>query len=210
MRKLKIALTQRVVEAQGYAERRDCLAQDWAVRLDSWGMLPLPLPNRIADAGALLSALTPDLVILTGGDDFGATPDRDVFELALIDAALATGLPVLGVCRGMQILNHRAGGRLARVEGHAGTGHPVAFIPSWQHLYGRDVEVNSFHGWGVPAAGLGAGLIPAALDGAGNIEAFHLDGRLAAGIMWHPERRAELAGDRLLIETLARREIPWQ
>lgn len=206
---LRIALTQRVVAAPGYAEQRDCLAQDWALRLDSWGMAPFPLPNCLRDAAAHLELVAPDLVILTGGDDLGATPERDRFEHALVDAALAAGVPVLGVCRGMQLLNQRAGGHMARVEGHAGTAHLLTIAPAWREFYGETVEANSFHGWAVPAAGLGAGLVSAAFDADGNVEAFWLTGRRAAGIMWHPERRAELPGDRALIESLAQRRTPW-
>lgn len=207
---LRIALTQRVVVAAGTGERRDCLAQDWGYRFCQWDMVPMPVPNGLDDPFRLLSHWAPDLLVLTGGDDLGATPDRDATEEALLEGALAAGLPVLGVCRGLQLINRHFGGVLAAVEGHVASRHAVRIEPPWQEFYGAAAEVNSFHSWGVAPPGLGKGLVPAAFDPDGRIEAFHLPGRPLAAVMWHPERGEALAADRRLIEILAQRTYPWR
>ena len=80
--------------------------------------------------------------MLTGGNDLAAlggdAPERDATENALLDAAEARGLPVLGVCRGMQLIQQRCAVPLRRVEGHV---TPSQII----HIDGEPAEVNSYH-----------------------------------------------------------------
>ena len=91
------------------------------------GGLPLILPVlRPADAQEALGGL--DALVLSGGGDvepslygeapvpqtYGVRPDRDAWELALVAAAQALELPVLGVCRGLQVLNVAGGGTLVQ------------------------------------------------------------------------------------------------
>ena len=62
----------RVVTAEGYAERRDAISQEWTQLLESWGAIPILLPNTLSDISALLEIV--DLVILTGGNDVTVNP----------------------------------------------------------------------------------------------------------------------------------------
>ncbi len=94
--------------------------------LESAGLVPLAVPTMLAAdrAGAALAAVRG--LVLTGGEDvapdrYGATPHprlgevdpvRDAAELALITAARARHLPILAICRGIQILNVALGGTL--------------------------------------------------------------------------------------------------
>lgn len=184
----RIGLTQRVEVVPDYGERRDCLDQAWTALLGELGLTPVPLPNTVSDPGALRRHLGLDGVILTGGNDLaelpdarGAAPERDRFERALLASCLDDGIPVLGICRGLQVLNVACGGRLVRVEGHVATRHRVE-----GDRFGR--EVNSFHGWGIPADGVGAGLEALGLAPDGTVEALRREGGGALGLMWHPER----------------------
>ena len=206
---VRVALSQRMAEGGEHSELRDCLAQDWALRLSDWGMVPIPIPNRLSDFASHFDAVRPHLLVLTGGDDLGATPERDRSERAMLAHALATDLPVLGVCRGYQLLNDYFGGRLERVQNHVASRHPVDFATGWDALYGASAEVNSFHAWAVPANGLGRELAAAAFDREGHIEACHLPGHPVAAVMWHPERPDPIAGDRTLVHTLAQGNAPW-
>ena len=90
----------------------------WSVWDDEAVLLPRSYVTAIQRAGGLALLLPPDQVvgpgewlslldglILAGGADYGDVPDRDAFEIALGIAALDADLPLLGVCRGMQLMN---------------------------------------------------------------------------------------------------------
>ena len=206
---LRIALSTREVTAPNTGEVRDALARDWTTRLNQWDMLPLPVPKGIKDTAGFVSAVAPDLLVLTGGDDWGVTPDRDTSERELLAAAREHGLPVIGVCRGLQMLNLHFGGTLVSVEGHVARDHAVDFIVPWQAIYGEQVTVNSFHNLAIAEAGLAEPLVAAARDADGFVEAVHHREETIAGVMWHPERPAAPDADRRLFETMARGERFW-
>jgi putative glutamine amidotransferase len=154
-----------------------------------------------------------DGLILAGGSDvdpatYGAAPHpetrgtnagRDRFELALARAALERDMPVLGICRGMQMLNVACGGTLEQhlgdVQTHRHTpgefcDHEVELEP--ESLAARaagaaNVGVKSHHHQGVDQ--LGSGLeVTGRTPGDGVIEAIELPGRqFALGVLWHPE-----------------------
>ena len=119
---LKVGLTQRVEVIQDTNERRDCLDQAWTRLLVDNGYLPIPLPNRVEDVDTLIAELEIDGIILTGGNDLshltGATntaPERDAFERRLLERCADLDIPVLGVCRGMQMMVAHFGGELVAV-----------------------------------------------------------------------------------------------
>jgi putative glutamine amidotransferase len=143
-------------------------------------------------------------------------PDRDVMAAALVDAALAQGKPVFGICRGFQELNVHFGGTLARdmatpgraIQHHSAEGvafdamfahaHPVDIQPGGllEGLYGaRQLTVNSVHYQG--AAKLGAGLRVEAVAPDGVVEAFsRLDGSAPVlAVQWHPEWQPQANAD---------------
>ena len=87
------------------------LPRSYATAVQRAGGLALLLPpDEVVDASEWLSLL--DGLILGGGADLGVVPDRDAFETALGLAALDVDLPLLGVCRGMQVMNVARGGTL--------------------------------------------------------------------------------------------------
>jgi putative glutamine amidotransferase len=189
----RLGITQRVENVQHYSERRDCLDQRWSTIALHLGYLPLPLPNLAADqVPQLLDNLQLDGVLLSGGnsitnlepDSEDAAPERDGFESALLEQAIARKLPVIGVCRGMQLINFNLGGRLSPITGHVAERHALT--------QEGDVQipgvVNSYHNWAIPRDGLAAELTPLAFDLAGNVEAFECSEKNLLGIMWHPER----------------------
>jgi putative glutamine amidotransferase len=178
------------------------------------GALPFVLPVlEWADAEEVLSGL--DGLLLTGGGDvaascfgedpvpeaYGVDSGRDAWELALVAAAGVAGLPILGLCRGLQVLNVAAGGTLIQhlpvgtddshkqYERDCETVHPVEVDPgsllaaiSGQRAFG----VNTLHHQAV--ADVGAGLRPVAWAPDGVIEAAEsVDDRPLLGVQWHPE-----------------------
>jgi len=124
--------------------------------------------------------------------------DRDTIELDLIDAFMAQGKPILGICRGCQILNARFGGKLwqdipARfgVDHGGGVRHSIEIEPQTllSSLFGASAIVNSYHHQAI--ARLGEGLVSVAKARAGDewiIEAFSHESYPLLGVQWHPER----------------------
>ncbi|WP_245575236.1 gamma-glutamyl-gamma-aminobutyrate hydrolase family protein [Chitinibacter tainanensis] len=181
-------------------ERRDALDQRLIDVLAECGLLAIPVPNRPERVAELWNAVRPQGVVLSGGNDLshygGSSLERDKTESILLELALAEHLPVLGICRGFQMLVHYLGGKLHRLNGHTGTRHQVNGLVGNQRF---DSDVNSYHDWGI--AELGEILQPLAHAADGSVEAAGHHGHRVLGIMWHPEREPSLSGlDRKLIE----------
>ena len=198
----RIGVTQRADDVAGRDERRDALDQQWTVLLDREGFWPIPIPNRLSDPAAFLADVAIDAIVLSGGNDLGTAPERDATEGALLDAATDSDIPVLGVCRGLQLMVAHAGGTLHRVDGHVARPHPIARVEphDWPLRDGR--VVNSFHGWGVTTDALGPELIPLAVAPDGTVEAIARRGQRQVAVMWHPERDAAPADDVELLRAL--------
>lgn len=191
----RIGISQRVAHIPEYKERRDCLDQRWFELMLGMGMLPFPLPNISAAMASLLcDELRLEGIILSGGNSLSccdpeapdAAPERDAFEAALIDYAVPRSIPIVGVCRGMQMLNVHSGGRLSHIEGHSGLHHPLNVEAGWVDKLPK--EVNSYHNYGIAPDQFASGLRAIAWDENGNIEAFKHESQLIYGMMWHPER----------------------
>jgi gamma-glutamyl-gamma-aminobutyrate hydrolase PuuD len=186
-----VAITQRV-EVAHHGERRDALDQRWGALLAAADLTPLVVPNRLETAQALIGASGEVAgVVLTGGNDLvevgGDAPERDATEHWLLDEAARRGWPVLGVCRGMQLMLQRCGATLERVEGHV--------APSQQVFLEEGPRAkNSYHHWGVRRAAVPPAVSTWAWSEDEVVKAAHF-GADAVGIMWHPERLAPFHDD---------------
>lgn len=185
---IRLAISQRVTIDAATGERRDALDQRWTLFLSACGFSPVLIPNHATTARQLLNLDSISGVLLTGGNDLSAyggdAPERDETEHRLIDWAEQAGVPVLGVCRGMQLLQSRSGVPLVRIEGHVGSRHSL-LLPDGPQV------VNSFHNWGTTTTAPGWNIRAMADDGV--VEAIlHQDGQ-RAGLMWHPERESPFA-----------------
>lgn len=148
-----------------------------------------------------------DAVVLIGGGDvepsrFGSQsagqavdPARDELETALVLGSRERGLPLLGFCRGAQLLNVALGGTLRQVDGHVQTAalsqpaHGVSIDQGTRlasTVSSDRTRVNSFHRWAVDR--IGDGLVVTARAGDGVPEAIEAaDGWYALGVQWHAE-----------------------
>jgi len=191
------------------------------------GGVPVLVPVAAApdECEVLLSRLsTFDGLLLTGGGDVfaefygqvtsnlveGALRERDLTELMLTRAALSQGLPVFGICRGVQVLCVAAGGTLHQdiradlpnaMDHRYHDGNPRSFLAHTVRLQAGsrlttiigsategDLPVNSMHHQAVDAPPPGFAVSAWAPDGV--IEAIELDGnarQYALGVQWHPE-----------------------
>jgi putative glutamine amidotransferase len=129
-----------------------------------------------------------------------ARPERDFREQTLIESALANGVPLLGVCRGMQLLNVVLGGTLHQHvpdvvgnDDHLPTPGtygrvPVKTAPGSRlaAIVGSELDVHCHHHQSVDM--LATGLVPVAWAGDGLVEAIELAGPdFVLGVQWHPE-----------------------
>lgn len=203
-------MTLRITDAVDYAEPRDSISHDWIRCLDAWGMEPLLIPNAVADPACYLKNAELDLLILTGGDSIGDTPLRDKSETILAKTAVRIQLPLLGVCRGMQLICELSGGQTEEIDGHIANEHEIQIAECLQPVYGKACTVNSYHQLGVRRDQLGAGYSLAAEDGDGFAEAMVHAELPVAAIMWHPERDGGHEGDRTLIESMAECGAFWR
>lgn len=189
-------------------------------------LLPAGYPRLVQRAGGLAALLPPDEparaaatvarldgLVIAGGPDvdpsrYGAqrsprtgppAPERDAWELALIEAALASGTPLLGICRGMQLLNVAVGGTLLQhIDGHTeGVGvfgrHSVKPVPGTRYASAvPDVtSVPTYHHQAVDR--LGEGLVASARADDGTVEAIELPSAdWVLGVQWHPEMGEDL------------------
>lgn len=190
-----VAVSQRVEFYPDRDERRDSLDQRLCMWLRSGGFLPIPVPNCMSAASvdiangaqrnlhAWLYAIRPSAVVLSGGNDIGEYPDRDITERSLLAWAEEIGVPVLGICRGMQMMSVQATGMLKPIQGHVRTRH---------HLCGDIVgEVNSFHKFTLTGCPPGFEVLARAEDN--EIEAIRHVDLPWEGWMWHPEREQDFS-----------------
>lgn len=178
-----VAVTQRVSVVPSYGERRDCLDQVWTKLLAACELLPILIPNVPETALALCEMAGVAGLVLTGGNDLaecgGDAPERDATEYALLAWAERRRLPVLGVCRGMQVIQHRFDVPLRSVEGHVTKSQVI-------RVDGEPREVNSYHHFA--ALDSRPPLDVWAVSDDGVVKAIRHSAQPITGIMWHPER----------------------
>ena len=191
---LKVAISQRVDLWADRDERRDALDQRLCQWLTTIGCVPIPVPNTLMamcdeEMSGLqnwLRAVRPDAVLLSGGNDIGEATERDNTERRLLAYAKKRVLPVLGICRGMQMMAVWAGGSLAPVSGHVRTRHHLQVADGSGEWPG---EVNSFHNLALADCPPEFVVTARAEDGA--IEAMRHETLPWEGWMWHPEREPQ-------------------
>lgn len=218
-----------------------CEVARWGVWEQRATLLPQNYVDQVAAAGGVPVLLPPvpgveaaighlDGLVISGGPDVAPDrygeeagphttvlrPDRDAAEAALFRAAMDADLPVLGICRGMQLMNVALGGTLVQhlpdVVGHDGHSpspgamgaHRVTVASSGclgAILGSGSFVVPTHHHQGV--ARLADGLVPAAWAEDGTVEAFELGAaaghRFAVAVQWHPEAGSEPSLFRALV-----------
>ena len=189
-----VAVSQSVQHNSERNEIRDSLDQRLIQFLLSAGYFPVPVSSALCGIGpsggpdckslaAWLAAVNPDAVVLSGGNDIGQWVNRDITEIMLLDYAQQRQLPLLGICRGMQMIANWAGIGLRTVKGHVGARHMLSGQISRQ--------VNSYHEFSIASCPDGFEILATSEDS--EIEAIENKSLGWEGWMWHPEREETLA-----------------
>lgn len=189
---MKIAFTQRSDYFPERDEKRDSLDQNW-LRLFPRDVC-IPIPNISGSFELWCASLGLDLIILTGGNDISYSkeathiaPERDIIEKQILSYSKKKKIPVLGICRGLQMMNIFEGGGLKHHSQQKIGCHPVICMEDKNHQR-KKIIVNSYHKWVIPSESLSKKFTALAHDEDGYIEAIKHINYPWLGVMWHPER----------------------
>lgn len=188
-----IAVTHRVDIHPDHGERRDAIDQRWTDFLLKVGLWPVFLPNHRDYVHHFLETEGIDGILLTGGNSLarynGDAPERDAVESALLEWAGVKAAPVLGVCRGMQVIQDHFGVTLTKIEGHVGTRHVLDVVghDPVAEILRRLKDVNAFHHEGTHESQSPLSVL-ARSKGDDVVMAIHHDVLPIFGVMWHSER----------------------
>jgi N5-(cytidine 5'-diphosphoramidyl)-L-glutamine hydrolase len=202
----KIALTQRLIENSSYYEVREALDVKWGEMASVLNFCPIILP-LCYNFEEIFKNIQVDGVILTGGNNLNSLENsevskkRDSFEMKLIEYCIKRSIPVLGVCRGMQIISEYFGASFLPVKNHIGVKHSL--VVNHESKYAKELKkihkVNSYHDFAVDQ--LSSDFLFSAKSSDGVIKAIeHIKYKIFAH-MWHPERETPFIDEQLqLIE----------
>lgn len=191
----------RVDRENRHGEYRDALDERWFALFAEMGVLPVLVPNHLATARHIVSFERLDGVLLTGGNNLAkygnGYPLRDQVETLLIRWAHESKSPLLGVCRGMQMVQDYCGVVLTPVQGHVSAEAEI--------LIGESVvKLNSYHEFGTATSTESLVVWARAADGV--VKAVRHRSANIYGIMWHPERISPFnGGDKNFIADLFQR-----
>lgn len=204
----KTLVSQRIDIVKSYNEIRDALDQRLISIIDDLGGIPIIMPNILKKPLDYLECISPDIIVLSGGNDIvidnkgddlsEIVRKRDTTESVLLAYAVKNKIPVLGICRGMQMINVYFGGKLIQnlresFNDHVAVRHDIKLEPHFfNELQVSSYEVNSYHNQGFTHKYLSENLLPIAVSKDGIVEAVRHKTLPIIGIQWHPEREEDL------------------
>ena len=205
-RKQKIGVSLRIVNAQNYEEERDALSHDWTSLLEDLGFISVHIPNTLKNLDSFLDEMNLDGIVLSGGDNIGDNKKRDETENKILNYALERKIPIIGICRGMQLINKYFGGKLSIDNStiHLAEKHNVDIThENFRTLFSSEsFPVNTYHQNMIQVEGMGNGLKPFAIFGKdGSIEGFFHEEFYIIGVMWHPEREPD-SNSKIILSTI--------
>lgn len=196
----------RVTNAMGYDETRDSIARDWPNYIleafpDSKYLF---VPNIGKKAVNFIKKWDINVLIISGGDDLGVTPDRDNTESELLEYAIKENIPVIAICRGLQLIHTRYGGKLINgdttfIKQHRANKHDII-------VDDLKLTVNSYHTNMIDEGTIDSSFTVFARCITDNsVEGIRNDAVLA--LMWHPERDEKMKiWNKKLIENFIRKK----
>ena len=148
------------------------------------------IPNSKKNFLKISKKIKPNLIILAGGNDLfhnnKYVKNRLKVEKDLINYGISKKIPILGVCRGMQLINHFFEGKISKVKGHMRKKNRIIFK---QKIFSKKyIDITSYHNYGIKKKDMASKFDALATDKNENIEMFKHKKLNILGVMWHPER----------------------
>lgn len=146
--------------------------------------IPITISNSYKNPNYFLNAFRISAIVLTGGSNFGKFPLRDRLEMNLIKYSINYNIPLIGICRGMQMINKFFKGKLVRINNHVKKKHLIINVKNK-----KKIIVNSYHNYSIDEKTINKDLLVLyrCFDD-NSIESFKHKKYKISGIMWHPER----------------------
>ena len=188
-----IAITQRLIENTSYYEIRESLDIAWGKFFKEINIIPITLPINY-DFEIYFKNINIEGILLTGGNDIDInqtntlSQKRDSFEKKLISYGIYHNIPILGVCRGMQMIATYFDARLKKIEGHINIKHTLKINKKSKYFQELDhlKTVNAFHNYTIDS--INNDFIISARDEKNHIKAIEHKYLKIFGQMWHSER----------------------
>lgn len=196
---MKAIITQREA-SDDFGGLVDILESNYVHYFESLGMELIIISNFHKNINDYLKNIDYDFVILTGG---GSVPpdfyegehvdfnqkNRDSTEKMIIETALKSEIPIIGICRGMQFINGIFGGKISKLS-NLKVKRPIGIDHSVIVGNNHTINVNNFHNDGIIIDNLAKNFEMIALDHENRIvEAFYSRNLRTLGLQWHPERK---------------------
>jgi len=191
---MKIVITQRIDLHGSRNEYRDSLDQELIKLLIHLNHTPIPVPNSLVTSQTTkkltnwINVINPSGLLISGGNDIGQYLNRDKTEEILYSWFLKNNLPILGICRGMQLIGLLNGSTLKKVNNHIRTKHKIT------NNSNGDIKIkNSYHLFSLSECPKDFELTFSSADN--QIEGIKHKEKNINGIMWHPERGKKFMED---------------
>ena len=179
----RILITQRIDKVGEFKEIRDNISQDYLSMIDQLNYKPILVPNNLNLIKKIIKTNNFEGIILTGGGNPKINDVRRKVELFLIKYAIKFQKPLLGFCRGAQLINIYFGGSIKKFPNHVKKKHLLL-----SNIFKKKLKTKCYHDFAITNKTLSSKISILAKTKDDSIEFFkHLNYRIY-GIMWHPER----------------------
>lgn len=185
-----ILVSQRIDYLTDRDEFRESIDPRLIMMLQACSLVPISVSNYL-DKNTLYKLVnSADGFLLSGGNNIGEYVKRDDTESFMLDHSIQSHKPVLGICRGMQMMLTHQNTQISQIPGHVNSSHEIDYGS-------HSIKVNSFHNYGALLENLPSSFMCLAHSSDYVVEHVCHSIHNWTGIMWHPERNQLFSSDDL-------------